>query len=844
MSLVRSLATRQCRTGFARTISNSAKVSLAQPMPTEPPETPKAKPPLMKEFKIYRWNPDEPEKKPTLQSYQVDLNQCGPMILDALIKIKNEMDPTLTFRRSCREGICGSCSMNIDGQNTLACLCRIDRDGSKNTKIYPLPARDFALVYVVKDLVPDLTLFFKQYKSVEPYLKNDNPPEKGEYLQSPEDRKKLNALLHAYRWIADSRVSGPPLVSIHGSFSVCRTLMVQIGGRSFRIRSVCTGVTPFSTAVEHVPRDWSPNHFGLIYDLVAQDCTCVACMSTNWEYEIDCLTLHREGSSQTFPNADVGDVLQIPDWPGPRTLAVTRKEHILHRWNTHTSPRTIDNLPWSGAVCYIHLRSIDSETLSLINELKQGSTVFPIAFSATMVGVRTYTAVINLKRVSRRRVLVVHICTITPNFLLAKVECDSGHCGVSRIKKLDDQDGQQTRAMLNRKTWYKIARELPKSVIPNNYDVGLRNFTVEDLSRRFTIIINTYYHATISPFLGLNSLLPNELYFSPHNPPKTAEAIVHILSPRTYSCRWEWVLSAFVASLALLGVTLIGIICDRQVVCPDIYGYVSSMTRDDASAVRRRSSEQEDRSPRFYDGRVQEASRAVDRQSSSEDEDIFVDLTTVEETRGVLLAKIKRINHSFYTSMVELWGRRGCKDGINIGQNSTITGDKRLNIAYRGISKNLTPKYWLARSNQRNRIGWAEEPSHHFGFIYDLVAQDYAYLACMSTNWEHAPPKDEALKSRNQQSEPTRSADSFEDELEKSHSDSKDALGLHGDGSSQTFTNADVDDILQIPDWPGPQTLEITRRESILRRLGYALALIPPIIFLGKEMRHVVARSI
>ncbi|PVF92567.1 succinate dehydrogenase and fumarate r [Serendipita vermifera] len=231
MSLVRSLATRQCRTGFARTISSSAKVSLAQPMPTQEPVTPTGKPPLMKEFKIYRWNPDEPEKKPTMQSYQVDLNQCGPMILDVLIKIKNEMDPTLTFRRSCREGICGSCSMNIDGQNTLACLCRIDRDGSKNTKIYPLPA-----MYVVKDLVPDLTLFFKQYKSVEPYLKNDNPPEKGEYLQSQEDRKKLNglyecilcaccstscpsywwnqdvylgpaALLHAYRWIADSRDS-------------------------------------------------------------------------------------------------------------------------------------------------------------------------------------------------------------------------------------------------------------------------------------------------------------------------------------------------------------------------------------------------------------------------------------------------------------------------------------------------------------------------------------------------------------------------------------------------------------------------------------------------------------
>ena len=154
---------------------------------------PTAKPVILKEFKIYRWNPDEPEKKPTLQSYKIDLNQTGPMILDALIKIKNEVDPTLTFRRSCREGICGSCAMNIDGQNTLACLCKIDRNQSKDTKIYPLPHSmlyssvrvlvvDSAIsVYIVKDLVPDLTLFYKQYKSIQPYLQNDNPPEKGAF---------------------------------------------------------------------------------------------------------------------------------------------------------------------------------------------------------------------------------------------------------------------------------------------------------------------------------------------------------------------------------------------------------------------------------------------------------------------------------------------------------------------------------------------------------------------------------------------------------------------------------------------------------------------------------------
>nr|XP_023028059.1 succinate dehydrogenase [ubiquinone] iron-sulfur subunit, mitochondrial-like [Leptinotarsa decemlineata] len=118
-----------------------------------------------KTFGIYRWNPDEPEKKPYLQEYSVDLNSCGPMVLDALIKIKNEIDPTLTFRRSCREGICGSCAMNIGGVNTLACISKIDTTPGKTTKIYPLPH-----MYVVKDLVPDMNNFYKQYKSIEPWL--------------------------------------------------------------------------------------------------------------------------------------------------------------------------------------------------------------------------------------------------------------------------------------------------------------------------------------------------------------------------------------------------------------------------------------------------------------------------------------------------------------------------------------------------------------------------------------------------------------------------------------------------------------------------------------------------
>lgn len=86
----------------------------------EPSQSPEAR---TKTFHIYRWSPDRPSEKPKMQSYTLDLNKTGPMVLDALIRIKNEVDPTLTFRRSCREGICGSCAMNIDGVNTLACLC-------------------------------------------------------------------------------------------------------------------------------------------------------------------------------------------------------------------------------------------------------------------------------------------------------------------------------------------------------------------------------------------------------------------------------------------------------------------------------------------------------------------------------------------------------------------------------------------------------------------------------------------------------------------------------------------------------------------------------------------------
>ncbi|CAP69225.1 uncharacterized protein PODANS_1_8920 [Podospora anserina S mat+] len=184
----------------------------------------------LKTFQIYRWNPDQPSEKPKMQSYTLDLNKTGPMVLDALIRIKNEIDPTLTFRRSCREGICGSCAMNINGTNTLACLCRIPNEDKADMKIYPLPH-----TYVVKDLVPDLTQFYKQYKSIKPYLQRDTPaPDGREYRQTKADRKKLDGLyecilcaccstscpsywwnseeylgpailLQSYRWLVDSR---------------------------------------------------------------------------------------------------------------------------------------------------------------------------------------------------------------------------------------------------------------------------------------------------------------------------------------------------------------------------------------------------------------------------------------------------------------------------------------------------------------------------------------------------------------------------------------------------------------------------------------------------------------
>jgi len=206
----------------------------------------------LKRFQVYRYNPDDGHN-PVIDTYSVDLDDCGPMVLDALIKIKNEVDTTLTFRRSCREGICGSCAMNIDGSNTLACLKAID-DVKGDVKIYPLPHMP-----VVKDLVPDLTHIYAQYQSIQPWLQSDSPPPPDrERLQSIEEREKLDGLwecilcfccstacpsywwngdrylgpailLQAYRWIADSRDerTGERLDQLEDPFRLyrCHTIM-------------------------------------------------------------------------------------------------------------------------------------------------------------------------------------------------------------------------------------------------------------------------------------------------------------------------------------------------------------------------------------------------------------------------------------------------------------------------------------------------------------------------------------------------------------------------------------------------------------------------------------------
>ncbi len=142
----------------------------------------------IKRFEVYRWNPDTGEN-PRIDIFHIDLDSCGPMVLDAVLKIKNEIDTTLAFRRSCREGVCGSCAMNVNGKNTLVCIKAIE-DYEGTIKIFPLPHLD-----VIKDLVADMTDFFAQYASIKPWIETQTPaPADRERLQSKEERKKLDGL--------------------------------------------------------------------------------------------------------------------------------------------------------------------------------------------------------------------------------------------------------------------------------------------------------------------------------------------------------------------------------------------------------------------------------------------------------------------------------------------------------------------------------------------------------------------------------------------------------------------------------------------------------------------------
>ena len=201
-------------------------------------------------FQIYRYDPDK-DAKPYMQTLEIELEGNERMLLDALVKLK-AVDPTLSFRRSCREGVCGSDAMNINGKNGLACLTNM-RTLPGTIVLKPLPG-----LPVVRDLIVDMTQFFKQYHSIKPYLINNDPPPERERLQSPEDREELNglyecilcaccstscpsywwngdkylgpaALLHAYRWLIDSRdeAKGERLDNLEDPFKLyrCHTIM-------------------------------------------------------------------------------------------------------------------------------------------------------------------------------------------------------------------------------------------------------------------------------------------------------------------------------------------------------------------------------------------------------------------------------------------------------------------------------------------------------------------------------------------------------------------------------------------------------------------------------------------
>ncbi|XP_076755090.1 succinate dehydrogenase [ubiquinone] iron-sulfur subunit [Xylocopa sonorina] len=209
----------------------NAEVAIVKDCKIPPDERQPENKPRLQTVRVYRWNPENPNIKPYMQQFSVDLNKCGTMVLDVLKLIKAEHDPTLSYRRSCREGICGVCAMNINGVNTLACVTKV-KESPKPIVVYPLPHS-----YVIRDLITDMEQFLKQYQSIDPFLKR--PGEENfvglrQILQSPKDRKKLNGLfecvlcgcctyscppywwlgdkflgpatlLQAYRWILDSR---------------------------------------------------------------------------------------------------------------------------------------------------------------------------------------------------------------------------------------------------------------------------------------------------------------------------------------------------------------------------------------------------------------------------------------------------------------------------------------------------------------------------------------------------------------------------------------------------------------------------------------------------------------
>jgi succinate dehydrogenase / fumarate reductase, iron-sulfur subunit len=205
----------------------------------------------VKTFEIYRYDPDS-GNNPRLDLFEVDLDDCGLMVLDVLIWIKSKVDSTLTFRRSCREGVCGSCAMNINGTNWLACT-RFVSETRERTTIYPLNN-----MRVIKDLVLDLTHVFAQYNLIEPWLKSKTPLPETERLQSPEERRELDGswecilcfcctsgcpshwwnadrflgpavLLQAWRWLADSRdeATGERLDGLEDPFRLyrCHTIL-------------------------------------------------------------------------------------------------------------------------------------------------------------------------------------------------------------------------------------------------------------------------------------------------------------------------------------------------------------------------------------------------------------------------------------------------------------------------------------------------------------------------------------------------------------------------------------------------------------------------------------------